>query len=88
MTAYFNDLYPKLESTYDAALLSGSLIFTASATHTTTETEHNIKVTPPSFLLAHPSHNYSRLLLPQRVHHLALKHLYLNPPLCLLSLKT
>ncbi|OAQ24641.1 HIT-like protein [Linnemannia elongata AG-77] len=43
MTTYLNNLYPKLESTYDAALLSGSLIFTASDTQTTTETEYNIE---------------------------------------------
>ncbi|KAF8933220.1 bifunctional AP-4-A phosphorylase/ADP sulfurylase [Haplosporangium gracile] len=43
MTTYLNDLYAKLEAAYDAALLSGSLIFTASETQTTTETEYNIK---------------------------------------------
>ncbi|KAF9147168.1 bifunctional AP-4-A phosphorylase/ADP sulfurylase [Linnemannia schmuckeri] len=43
MTTYLNDLYSKLEAAYDAALLSGSLIFTASETQTTTETEYNVK---------------------------------------------
>ncbi|KAG0283807.1 bifunctional AP-4-A phosphorylase/ADP sulfurylase [Linnemannia gamsii] len=42
MTTYLNDLKSKLESVYDAALLSGNLIFTASDTETTTETEYNI----------------------------------------------
>ncbi|KAF9537147.1 bifunctional AP-4-A phosphorylase/ADP sulfurylase [Mortierella hygrophila] len=43
MTTYLNDLYSKLGSTYDAALLSGNLIFTTSDTQTTTETEYNIE---------------------------------------------
>lgn len=43
MTTYLKDLNAKLESTYDAALLSGDLIFTASETHITTETEYNIE---------------------------------------------
>ncbi|KAF9899840.1 bifunctional AP-4-A phosphorylase/ADP sulfurylase [Linnemannia zychae] len=43
MTTYLTDLNSKLESTYDAALLSGNLIFTASETQTTTETEFNIE---------------------------------------------
>ena len=68
MTTYLDDLYPKLESTYDAALLSGDLIFTASDTQTTTETEYNIEVLPLSFLPSRPFHAYSPLLLPQRVH--------------------
>ncbi|KAF9088896.1 bifunctional AP-4-A phosphorylase/ADP sulfurylase [Mortierella sp. GBA35] len=43
MIAYPNDLDKKLSSTYDAALDSGNLIFTASETQTTTETEYNIQ---------------------------------------------
>ncbi|KAF9123562.1 bifunctional AP-4-A phosphorylase/ADP sulfurylase [Mortierella sp. 14UC] len=43
MTTYLADLNSKLKSTYDAALLSGNLIFTASETQTTTETEFNIQ---------------------------------------------
>ncbi|KAK3843813.1 MAG: HIT-like domain-containing protein [Linnemannia gamsii] len=43
MTAYLTDLNSNLESVYDAALLSGNLIFTASETQTTTETEFNIE---------------------------------------------
>jgi hypothetical protein len=47
MTTYLTDLNSKLESTYDAALLSGDLIFTASDTQTIIETEYNIEVTNP-----------------------------------------
>ncbi|KAF9920617.1 bifunctional AP-4-A phosphorylase/ADP sulfurylase [Linnemannia zychae] len=43
MTTYFKDFNARLASTYDAALRSGSLIFTASETQTTTETEFDIQ---------------------------------------------
>jgi len=46
MTTYMKDLNAKLESTYDEALLSGNLIFTASETHYNIETEYNIEVNP------------------------------------------